>query len=158
MPKATRLDHIAIAVRDIDAGIDKWTTLLGAELVEKQQITLQGRQVEAAYLRVGDAIVVLDGAADPDGFIAKFIERRGEGLHHIAVTVDDLDTYVADVERLGVRIPHREQVGPLRREVLLSPKDTCGVVVQVIEWKEPDAPTLDERIGRLKRFLRTQGG
>jgi hypothetical protein len=54
--------------------------------------------------------------------------------------------------------PHREQVGPLRREVLLSPKDTCGVVVQVIEWKEPDAPTLDERIGRLRRFLRTQAG
>jgi methylmalonyl-CoA epimerase len=158
MAKVTRLDHIAIAVRDIDAGIDKWTTLLGAELVAKQKITLQGRKVEAAYLKVGDAIIVLDGAADPEGFIAKFIERRGEGLHHIAVTVDDLDTYVADVGQAGVRIPHREQVGPLRREVLLSPKDTCGVVVQVIEWKEPDAPTLDERIGRLERFLRTQDG
>jgi methylmalonyl-CoA epimerase len=158
MPKATRLDHIAIAVRDIDAGIAKWTTLLGAELVAKQKITLQGRKVEAAYLKVGDAIIVLDGAADPEGFIARFIERRGEGLHHIAVTVDDLDAYVRDVENAGVRIPHREQVGPLRREVLLSPKDTCGVVVQVIEWKEPDAPTLDERIGRIKRFLRTQGG
>jgi methylmalonyl-CoA epimerase len=158
MPKATRLDHIAIAVRDIDAGIAKWTTLLGAELVAKQKITLQARKVEAAYLKVGDAIIVLDGAADPEGFIARFIERRGEGLHHIAVTVDDLDAYVRDVENAGVRIPHREQVGPLRREVLLSPKDTCGVVVQVIEWKEPDAPTLDERIGRIKRFLRTQGG
>jgi methylmalonyl-CoA epimerase len=158
MPKVTRLDHVAIAVRDIDAGIARWTTLLGAELVDRQQITLRGRRVEAAYLRVGDAIIVLDGAADPEGFVAKFIERRGEGLHHIAVTVDDLDAYVAEVEKAGVRIPHREQVGPLRREVLLSPKDTCGVVVQVIEWAEPDAPTLDERIGRLQRFLRTQDG
>ena len=51
MPKATRLDHIAIAVRDIDAGIAKWTTLLGAELVAKQKITLQGRMVEAAAAR-----------------------------------------------------------------------------------------------------------
>jgi methylmalonyl-CoA epimerase len=158
MPTVSRLDHIAIAVRDLDAGIDKWTTLLGAELVAKQKITLQGHKVEAAYLKIGDAIIVLDGAADPEGFIARFIERRGEGLHHIAVSVDDLDTYVAGVEQAGVSIPHREQVGPLRREVLLSPKDTCGVVVQVIEWKEPDAPTLDERIRRLTRFLGTQGG
>jgi methylmalonyl-CoA/ethylmalonyl-CoA epimerase len=156
MARVTRIDHIAIAVRDVDAGIAKWQALLGAELVEKTDLTMQGRRVEAAYLRVGDGIVVLDGAADPEGFVARFIERRGEGLHHIAVVVDDLDAYVADLEAKGVTIPHRETLGPLRREVLLSPKDTCGVVVQVIEWKEPDAPTLEGRIARLRRFLDTQ--
>ena len=158
MARVTRIDHIAIAVRDVDAGIAKWQALLGAELVEKTDLTMQGRRVEAAYLRVGDGIVVLDGAADPEGFVARFIERRGEGLHHIAVVVDDLDAYVADLEARGVTIPHRESLGPLRREVLLSPKDTCGVVVQVIEWKEPDAPTLEGRIARLRRFLDTQPG
>ena len=156
MARVTRIDHIAIAVRDVDAGIAKWQALLGAELVEKTDLTMQGRRVEAAYLKVGDGIVVLDGAADPVGFVARFIERRGEGLHHIAVVVDDLDAYVADLEARGVTIPHRESLGPLRREVLLSPKDTCGVVVQVIEWKEPDAPTLEGRIARLRRFLDTQ--
>ncbi len=156
MARVTRIDHIAIAVRDVDAGIAKWQALLGAELVEKTDLTMQGRRVEAAYLKVGDGIVVLDGAADPEGFVARFIERRGEGLHHIAVVVDDLDAYVADLEARGVTIPHRESLGPLRREVLLSPKDTCGVVVQVIEWKEPDAPTLEGRIARLRRFLDTQ--
>ena len=158
MARVTRIDHIAIAVRDVDAGIAKWQALLGAELVEKTDLTMQGRRVEAAYLKVGDGIVVLDGAADPEGFVARFIERRGEGLHHIAVVVDDLDAYVADLEARGVTIPHRESLGPLRREVLLSPKDTCGVVVQVIEWKEPDAPTLEGRIARLRRFLDTQPG
>ncbi|HXH81305.1 MAG TPA: VOC family protein [Candidatus Tectomicrobia bacterium] len=156
MAAVTRIDHIAIAVRDVDAGVAKWQALFGAELVEQSSLTMQGRRMEAAYLKVGDGIVVLDGAADPEGFIAKFIERRGEGLHHIAVTVDDLDAYVAGLEAKGVKIPHRESLGPLRREILLSPKDTCGVVVQVIEWKEPDAPTLEGRIDRLKRFLRTQ--
>ena len=156
MARVTRIDHIAIAVRDVDAGIAKWQALLGAELVEKTDLTMQGRRVEAAYLKVGDGIVVLDGAADPEGFVARFIERRGEGLHHIAVVVDDLDAYVADLEARGVTIPHRESLGPLRREVLLSPKDTSGVVVQVIEWKEPDAPTLEGRIARLRRFLDTQ--
>lgn len=158
MARVTRIDHIAIAVRDVDAGIAKWQALLGAELVEKTDLTMQGRRVEAAYLKVGDGIVVLDGAADPEGFVARFIERRGEGLHHIAVVVDDLDAYVAGLEARGVTIPHRESLGPLRREVLLSPKDTCGVVVQVIEWKEPDAPTLEGRIARLRRFLDTQPG
>ncbi|HSE95723.1 MAG TPA: hypothetical protein VLD61_07505, partial [Methylomirabilota bacterium] len=82
--------------------------------------------------------------------------RRGEGLHHVAVVVDDLDGYVRDLEAQGIRIPHRESLGPLRREILLSPRDLNGVVVQVIEWSEPDAPTLEERIGRLRRFLASQ--
>jgi hypothetical protein len=98
----------------------------------------------------------MDGAVDPDGFIAKFIEKRGEGLHHIALVVDDLEGYVKELEAKGVKIPHRESFGPLRREIVLSPKDLCGVVMQIIEWKEGDAPTLEERIERLRRFLHSQ--
>jgi methylmalonyl-CoA epimerase len=155
--RITRIDHIAVAVRDVDAGIAQYEKLLGAELIEKVEgLSLMGNRMQAAYLKVGDGIIVLDGAAEPDGFIAKFIERRGEGLHHLGVAVDDLDGYVADLEAKGVRIPHREEVGPRRREVLLSPKDLCGVVLQVIEWKEGDTPTLGERIARLKRFLAEQ--
>lgn len=157
MARITRIDHIAVAVRDVDAGIAQYEKLLGAELIEKVEgLSLMGNRMQAAYLKVGDGIIVLDGAAEPDGFIAKFIERRGEGLHHLGVAVDDLDGYVADLEAKGVRIPHREEVGPRRREVLLSPKDLCGVVLQVIEWKEGDTPTLGERIARLKRFLAEQ--
>jgi hypothetical protein len=70
--------------------------------------------------------------------------------------VDDLDGYVGELEAAGVRIAHRESLGPLRREILLSSKDLCGVVVQVIEWKEGDAPTPEERIDRLRRFLRSR--
>ncbi len=72
--------------------------------------------------------------------------------------VDDLDDYVRELEAAGVRIPHRESLGPLRREILLSTKDLCGVVVQVIEWKEGDVPTLEERVARLRRFLRSRTG
>ncbi len=99
---------------------------------------------------------MLDGAVEPDSFLARFIEKRGEGLHHLAVVVDDLDAYVRELEAQGVRIPHRESVGPLRREILLSPRDLCGVVLQVIEWKEGDQPTLEGRLERLHRFLRSQ--
>jgi methylmalonyl-CoA epimerase len=154
MATVQRLDHVAIAVRDVDAGVARYRALFGAEVVAREEnLTMQGNRMSAAYLKVGDGLVVLDGAVDPGGFLARFIDRRGEGLHHIAVTVDDLDAYVRELEAQGVRIPHREQLGPLRREILLSPKDTCGVVVQVIEWKEKDEPTLEARLARLKRFL-----
>jgi methylmalonyl-CoA/ethylmalonyl-CoA epimerase len=155
MAKIVRIDHIAVAVRDVDAGIEKYQALFGAEVVAREQMTMAGAQALAAYLKVGDGLIVLDGAVQPDGFLAKFIEKRGEGLHHIGVVVDDLEEYVRELEAMGVRIPHRESFGPLRREILLSPKDTCGVVVQVIEWKEGDQPTLDGRLERLHRFFRS---
>jgi len=156
MAKILRIDHIAVAVKDVDAGIARYQTILGAELVEKAELSIMGNRMSAAYLKVGDGLIVLDGAVEPDGFIAKFIERRGEGLHHLGIVVDDLDGYVEELEAAGVRIAHRESLGPLRREILLSPKDLCGVVVQVIEWKEGDAPTPEERIARLRRFLRSR--
>jgi methylmalonyl-CoA epimerase len=153
MAKVIRIDHIGVAVRDVDEAIAKYSKILGAELIDRADITMQGNRTQAAYLKVGDGLMVMDGAVEPDGFIAKFIEKRGEGLHHIALVVDDLDEYVKELEAKGVKIPHRESFGPLRREVVLSPKDLCGVVMQVIEWKEGDAETLEERIERLKRFL-----
>ena len=156
MAKILHIDHIAVAVKDVDAGIAKYQTILGAELVEKAELSIMGNRMSAAYLKVGDGLIVLDGVVEPDGFIAKFIERRGEGLHHLGIVVDDLDGYVEELEAAGVRIAHRESLGPLRREILLSPKDLCGVVVQVIEWKEGDAPTPEERIARLRRFLRSR--
>lgn len=156
MARILRIDHLGVAVRDVDEGIRKYQAILGAELIEKVELTLQGNRLCAAYLRVGDGVVVLDGAVEPDGFLARFIEKRGEGLHHLAVVVDDLDAYVRELEAQGVRIPHRESVGPLRREILLSPRDLCGVVLQVIEWKEGDQPTPEGRIERLRRFLRSQ--
>jgi 4-hydroxyphenylpyruvate dioxygenase-like putative hemolysin len=118
-------------------------------------MTMAGNRMSAAYLRVGDGLIVLDSAVQPDGFLAKFIEKHGEGLHHIGVVVDDLDEYVRELEAKGVRIPHRESFGPLRREIVLSPKDTCGVVVQVIEWKEEDQATIEGRLERLKRFFQS---
>jgi methylmalonyl-CoA/ethylmalonyl-CoA epimerase len=156
MARILRIDHIAVAVKDVDAGIARYQKILGAELLEKTDLMMHGSPMTAAYLKVGDGLIVLDGAKDSQGFIAQFIEKRGEGLHHIAIAVDDLDGYVHGLEAAGVRIPHRESLGPLRREILLSPRDLCGVVVQVIEWKEGDAATLEDRIARLKRFLDSQ--
>ena len=153
MAKILRIDHMGVAVRDVEAGIAQYQKILGAEVIEKAELPMSGDKMQAAYLKVGDGLIVLDGAVESDGFIAKFIEKRGEGVHHVGLVVDDLDEFVKELEAKGVKIPHRESFGSLRREILLSPKDLCGVVMQVIEWKEGDYPTLEERIERLKRFL-----
>ena len=153
MARIKRVDHIAVAVRDLDDGIERFSQILGAELIRKQEIELAGSPMAAAYLKLGDTILVLDKATTPDGFIGSFIERRGEGLHHLGLEVDDLDAYKEELTQKGVRIPHEEEPGGIRKEILLSPKDLCGVVCQVIEWKEREAETLEERVDRLNRLL-----
>ena len=150
MAKVKRIDHVAVAVRDKNEAIERFTRILGAELITTQEITLSGSPTSAAYLKLGESILVLDQATDPEGFIAKFIEKRGEGLHHLGIEVDDIDGFKEDLRRKEVRIPHEEEPGGIRKEVVLSPKDLCGVVCQVIEWKEGEAETIEERAERLK--------
>ena len=79
MARILRIDHIAVAVKDVDAGVASYQKILGAELIEKAELSIMGNRMSAAYLKVGDGLVVLDGAVDPEGFIAKFIEKRGRG-------------------------------------------------------------------------------
>ena len=153
MAKILGVDHIAIAVRDADKAQPSCQRILGAELSTPGMIVVGGAKADAAYLKLGDAVLVLDGAVDPNGFLRKFVDSRGEGLHHLGVVVDDLDDFVADLESKDVRIPHRETFGDSRREVLLSPKDLAGVVMQVIEWTDKDCPDEASRIARIRRFV-----
>jgi methylmalonyl-CoA/ethylmalonyl-CoA epimerase len=122
-------------------------------LIRKKEIELVGSKITVAYLKLGNTIIVLDQATDPDGFIAKFIDRRGEGLHHLGLEVDDLDGFKEELQQKGIKIPHEEEPGGVRREILLSPKDLCGVVCQVIDWKDKEAETDEDRVNRLIRSL-----
>ncbi len=153
MAKIRGVDHIAVAVRDVDGAIESFSRILGAELIRKKEIELVGSKITVAYLKLGNTIIVLDQATDPDGFIAKFIDRRGEGLHHLGLEVDDLDGFKEELQQKGIKIPHEEEPGGVRREILLSPKDLCGVVCQVIDWKDKEAETDEDRVNRLIRSL-----
>ena len=79
MGKIRRLDHIAVAVKNLDDAIERFGNVLGAELIRKKEINLSGSRICVAYLKLGDTIIALDQATDPSGFVTKFIERRGEG-------------------------------------------------------------------------------
>ena len=145
-----RVDHIAIAVRDLDAAVDRYVQGLGAEQIARKKGVENGEPVEVAYLRLGESVVTLISSDKPDGFVNRFIEKRGEGLHHLALETDDLDGTVANLERLGLGIPLRADLYG-RREVILRPREFAGVVLQIIQWDRP-AATIEERAARIRDF------
>jgi methylmalonyl-CoA epimerase len=153
MANIIRLDHIGIAVKDLDDAIGRFTRILGAEFIAKKEIILSGSKMCVGYLKLGDTIIGLDQPTGPNEFLAQFIEQRGEGLHHVGLEVDDLEAFKADLREKGVRIPHEEDPGGVRKEILLRPKDLCGVVFQIMEWTEKGAENVEEHIHRLRRAL-----
>lgn len=154
MAKIRGVDHIAIAVKNIEESIKKFENILGAKFVAKIEGAIGGNRVTAAYLKVGDSVIVLDSAIDPKGFLGEFIEKKGEGLHHLGLEVDDLNGYVKNLEDKGIRIPHKESIGSIRQEILLSPKDLCGVVMQVIEWPGNGKLDLEQKIQLLLGYAK----
>lgn len=145
-----RIDHLAIAVKNLDEAVDRFTKALGAEEIARKKGLENNEPMEVAYLRVGDSIITLISSDYKDGFIAKFLDRRGEGMHHLALETDDLDGLVATLQQLGINVPLRAEL-PGRKEIVLSPREFNGVVLQIIQWSRP-AATIDERIRRIQDF------
>ncbi len=83
----TEIDHVAIAVRDLDAAVDYYQRAFGATVAHREVVESDG--VEEALVKVADSYIQLTAATRPDSPIAKAIEKRGEGLHHVGYRVDD---------------------------------------------------------------------
>lgn len=127
------IDHTGIAVTSLDESIPFYRDTLGMALVHRETIDSQG--VEAALLDVGDAHVELIAPLGPDTGVAKFLEKRGPGLHHVAYRVDDIDAALASLSAAGVRlIDERPRVG-IRgsRVAFLHPSATGGVLTELVE-------------------------
>ena len=146
-----RIDHVAIAVRDCDKATEQYVKLLGAEHIRTEELREKAGMVKVAYLRIGENVLSLVQSLEPGGFIDKHIEKHGEGLHHMGLEVDDLDAFVRRVEAQGYRIPLRDEFSN-RREVVLRPRDANGVVLQVLQWTDGAADTVDARIERIRRL------
>jgi methylmalonyl-CoA/ethylmalonyl-CoA epimerase len=127
-----RIDHLGIAVRDLDAAERIYTDLLGTPPYKREEVADEG--VLTSFYRVGESKIELLAATRDDSPIARHVASRGEGLHHVAFHVDDLSAELARLEALGYRrISGPKPGADGMRIAFLHPSDTSKVLVEVVE-------------------------
>lgn len=125
------LDHIGIAVKSLDAS--KIYEDLGMTIDHVETVTTQG--VRTAFLSAGDANLELLEPTGPESTVAKFIEKRGEGIHHICFRVDDIESHLAHLKSLGYRLINDSPVPGAHgcRVAFLHPAAGNGVLIELSE-------------------------
>ena len=134
--KLDRIDHIGVAVEDLDAAVALYGGPLEMPQAHRETVAEQG--VEAVLLDVGDGHVELLAPLEADTPVGRFLDRRGPGLHHVAYRVADIDAALSDARAAGLRlIDERPRVG-IRgsRVAFLHPASTGGVLTEIVQPPE----------------------
>ncbi len=128
-----RLDHLGIAVRDLTAAMATYGAGLG--LTDWEIIDLPERSMQVAVGRVGDTLLELITPTSPAAAFSKFLDERGEGIHHIAYEVDNLEAVLAQLEASGVRLIDRTPRPGIHntRIAFIHPKAMVGVLTELVE-------------------------
>jgi methylmalonyl-CoA/ethylmalonyl-CoA epimerase len=131
--KLLKIDHLGIAVNSIEEGKNFWTDVLGLSFEGTE--TVEAQKVTTAFLPVGESEVELLESTAPDGPIAKFIEKKGEGIQHIAFRVDNIEQALEELKAKGIRlIDEKPRMGADGAKIaFLHPKATSGVLVELCE-------------------------
>ena len=130
---AYNLDHVAIAVRDLDAALAEYRRLFGAEALYREVVEEQG--VEEAMIAVGGSFVQLLEPLSVDTPVGRFVERKGEGLHHIAFAVSDIEASLEHLRAEGARMVDEapRPGGRGSRIAFIHPKAFAGTLVELVE-------------------------
>jgi methylmalonyl-CoA epimerase len=130
------IDHIGIAVDDIDGSLAVYRDTLGMPLVHRETVTEQG--VDAALLDVGDGHIELLQPLGPDTAVGKFLAKRGPGLHHVAYRVPDVAAALQELSAAGVKLIDAEPRTGIRgsRVAFLHPASTGGVLTEIVQPAE----------------------
>jgi methylmalonyl-CoA/ethylmalonyl-CoA epimerase len=130
-----RIDHTAIAVRDMDEAIDRYGRLYGARSVERTRVPDQG--VEVAFLMLGDTSLELVSPLEKSSGVSRFLDKHGEGLHHIGLLAENLETELDRLASAGVElIDRRPRRGVHGRIAFVHPRGTGGVLVELVQRDE----------------------
>lgn len=151
MASIKRIDHVAIAVKDVEQAMAQYVGLLNAVHIRTETLREKAGVVKVAYMQIGENVLSLVQSMEPDGFINQHIAKHGEGLHHMGLEVDDLAEFVAHVEGRGYKIPLRDEFSN-RSEVVLRPRDANGVVLQILQWKGGSDASIEDRIERIRNL------
>jgi methylmalonyl-CoA/ethylmalonyl-CoA epimerase len=128
-----RIDHIGVAVEDLDAALALYGESFEMELAHRETVASQG--VEAVLLDVGEGHVELLRPLGPDTAVGKFLARSGPGLHHVAYAVDDIDATLPRLTAAGIQLIDTEPRVGIRdsRVAFLHPRSTGGVLTEIVE-------------------------
>jgi methylmalonyl-CoA epimerase len=127
-----KIDHLGIAVRSIDRALQFYRDQLGLTVSLRETVAIE--KVHAAMLPVGESRIELLEASQPDSVIAKFIDKRGEGLHHVALKVPDLSAAVERLNAAGARLLNEPRAGAGGHlYVFIHPATTGGVLLELIQ-------------------------
>jgi methylmalonyl-CoA/ethylmalonyl-CoA epimerase len=127
------IDHVGVAVESIEAALAVYRDALGMPLVHRETVAAQG--VDAALLDVGDGHIELLQPLGPDTTVAKFLARRGPGLHHVAYRVESIEDTLTTLRGAGVRLIDEEpRIGIRGSQVaFLHPSSTGGVLTEIVQ-------------------------
>ncbi|OQB95279.1 MAG: Glyoxalase/Bleomycin resistance protein/Dioxygenase superfamily protein [Spirochaetes bacterium ADurb.Bin110] len=131
--KVFKIDHIGIAVEKIDMALSVWGATLGLPLNGIEEVLDQ--KVKTAFMPIGDTEIELLESTDPEGPIGKFIATKGQGVHHLAFRVENIDEALSELKAKGVRLIDEEPrygAGGARI-AFIHPKATGGVLVELCE-------------------------
>jgi methylmalonyl-CoA epimerase len=129
----TGVDHVGIAVEDLEAAVERYRRAFGLEPVHREVVESQG--VEEVLFAVGESYVQLLGALGPDAPVGRFLAERGPGVHHMAYRVDDLTAALAHLKTEGIPLIDQEPRPGSRgtRVAFVHPKGTDGVLVELVQ-------------------------
>jgi len=136
--ETTHIEHIGIAVRNLEESIRFYEDIFGIKCYAIEEV--KDQKVRTAFFKVGQTKIELLESTEPDGPIGKFIEKRGEGVHHIAFEVKNIESVLAETEKKGIQVIDKQpRKGAEGLEIaFLHPKSTFGVLVELCEKKEKE--------------------
>jgi len=131
-----KIEHLGIAVKNLEESVKTWTRLLGEPAYKTEEVA--GEMVRTAFFRMGESKIELLEATSPESAIAKFIEKKGEGIHHIAFGVQDLKQEAERLKMEGFRALNTEpKAGADHKWVMFfHPKETGGVLIEICQDRE----------------------
>ena len=128
-----KIAHIGIAVRDLEASIPFYTDLLGMTLEKMEEV--ESEQVKVAFIKIGESRIELLEPLSEKSAIHSFLEKKGEGIHHIALEVDNIDERLNDLQENGIRLINEQpkQGADNAQIAFLHPKSTNGVLFELCQ-------------------------
>jgi len=134
MPKIKSINHVAVVVEDMDESLRFWRDALGIELRELREVPAE--QSRVAFLPLGGSEIELVYPTSDDSGISKYLAKRGEGMHHLCLEVDDIEGMLAQLKAKGVRLINEEprKTSDGKRYAFVHPESTSGVLIELYQF------------------------